>query len=138
MAKGFNYEDDHDWDDDIDYAAQGMVYWYGKYYPKEYIDSLFKDSSSEEKADDVTGALAWVIGMGALAVIAGSIYGIKKAVPYLKFRWIEHKNRKLEKENGNTLDEKRPRSEWLDIEMKRDRDAEEDYWKVVSVAHGEM
>lgn len=34
MSKHWDYEDDHDWDDDIDYAAMGYVYWYGKYYPK--------------------------------------------------------------------------------------------------------
>ena len=32
MSKHWDYEDDHDWDDDIDYAAMGYVYWYGKYW----------------------------------------------------------------------------------------------------------
>ena len=27
MSKHWDYEDDHDWDDDIDYAAMGYVYW---------------------------------------------------------------------------------------------------------------
>ena len=39
MSKHWDYEDDHDWDDDIDYAAMGYVYWYGKYYPNS-IDVL--------------------------------------------------------------------------------------------------
>ena len=32
MSKHWDYEDDHDWDDDVDYASNGYVYWYGKYY----------------------------------------------------------------------------------------------------------
>ena len=47
MSKHWDYEDDHDWDDDYDYAGNGYVYWYGKYYPKEDIDAMFKDSSDE-------------------------------------------------------------------------------------------
>ena len=34
MSKHWDYEDDHDWDDYYDYAGNGYVYWYGKYYPK--------------------------------------------------------------------------------------------------------
>lgn len=55
MSKHWDYEDDHDWDDDIDYAAMGYVYWYGKYYPKEYIDALFKynkDAADNEVSEN--------------------------------------------------------------------------------------
>lgn len=65
--KGWDYEDDHDYDDAIDYAAQGMDYWYGKYYPKEKIDKMFAD---QEKG---SGSLKPIIG--ALIGI-GCIYGI--------------------------------------------------------------
>lgn len=32
-----------------DYEANGYVYWYGKYYPKEGIDALFKNSLDDDK-----------------------------------------------------------------------------------------
>lgn len=38
MSKHWDYEDDHDWDDDVDYASKGYVYWYGKYYPNGYYE----------------------------------------------------------------------------------------------------
>ena len=70
MSKYWDYEDDHDWDDDYDYAANGYVYWYGKYYPKEEIDALFDDSSSN--------AFWWLLLSIAGIGIAG--YGIYKNV----------------------------------------------------------
>ena len=66
--KHWNYEDDHDYDDSIDYKAKGMVYWYGKYYPKEDIDKLFpKDNSSKD-----------LIALLVLGSIAAAAYGVKK------------------------------------------------------------
>lgn len=91
MSKHWNYEDDHDWDDDYDYAANGMVYWYGKYYPKETIDALFnKDNSVEEMGEiDYGRILIYILGMGTMG------YGIYKSVKAII------KKRKREKEKYN-------------------------------------
>jgi hypothetical protein len=72
--KHFDYEDDHDWDDNTDYAAQGKVYWYGKYYPKEQIDKLYDDP-------DTTNAP--LIVLGVLAAAGTLIYGTVKAIPHI-------------------------------------------------------
>ena len=47
MSKNWDYEDDHDWDDDIDYKERGEVYWYGKYYPKDYVDAIYGDNKEQ-------------------------------------------------------------------------------------------
>ncbi len=66
-TKGFNYEDDHDYDDAIDYAAQGMVYWYGKYYPEEKIEQMYdyqvKGSGSGLISKPLLGAIVGVAGI---------------------------------------------------------------------------
>lgn len=66
--KHWDYEDDHDYDDSIDYKAKGMVYWYGKYYPKEDIDKLFSEDNSGK------GLVAFL----ALAGIVAVGYSVKK------------------------------------------------------------
>lgn len=93
MSKHWDYEDDHDWDDDIDYIAKGYVYWYGKYYLKEDIDALFRDSN--DAVDEESGnsnALGWMLLI--LAGLCGAGYGIKKnAIPYIHQRKEEIKDR---------------------------------------------
>lgn len=86
MSKHWDYEDDHDWDDDYNYAANGYVYWYGKYYPKEEIDALFKDSSDDDTAEDSSSnALGWIFL--AIAGIGAVGYGIhKKVIPAIKHK----------------------------------------------------
>lgn len=84
MSKHWDYEDDHDWDDDIDYTAMGYVYWYGKYYPKEYIDALFKDNKdgADNEVSESSSA-GWILLV--LAGLCGVGYGIKKKViPMIK------------------------------------------------------
>jgi hypothetical protein len=86
MSKHWDYEDDHDWDDE-DYAANGYVYWYGKYYPKEDIDALFKNSSDDNNATE--GSLPNVLGWIFLAIagIGATGYGIrKKVMPAIKHK----------------------------------------------------
>lgn len=92
MSKHWDYEDDHDWDDDYDYAANGYVYWYGKYYPKEDIDALFKKSSDDDTTEDISSnASGWIFL--AIAGIGAAGYGIhKKVIPAIK--------RKLKRNNG--------------------------------------
>ncbi|MGA4517183.1 hypothetical protein ACPA0F_07835 [Solibacillus silvestris] len=73
MPKYWDFEDDHDWDDNIDYKEKGYVYWYGKYYPKEQIDKLFdepKSSNSLMPLLALGGAVAGVYGVVRLASIA--------------------------------------------------------------------
>ena len=57
MSKNWDYEDDHDWDDDIDYKERGEVYWYGKYYPKDYVDAIYGDNKEQynNEADENNG-----------------------------------------------------------------------------------
>ncbi|CZQ82423.1 hypothetical protein [Trichococcus collinsii] len=91
MPKHWDYEDDHDWDDNYDYKANGQVYWYGKYYPAEYIDKLFENqkSSHDTKATNKSGetgkGIAVVLGAASLAAIV--TYGVNKGVPYIKNWW---------------------------------------------------
>lgn len=85
--KHWDYEDDHDWDDAIDYKEKGYVYWYGKYYPKEDIDALFPEENTG-KGNLVLLALA--------GAAVGGIYGIVKTAPYVVDWWAniatKHKN----------------------------------------------
>ena len=46
MPRHWDYEDDYDWDDNVSYTSMWYVYWCVKYYPREDIDALFKDSST--------------------------------------------------------------------------------------------
>lgn len=72
MSKHWDYEDDHDWDDDYDYAANGYVYWYGKYYPKEEIDALFRDPSDDDTAEDSPLNALWGISLAIIGIgVAG-------------------------------------------------------------------
>jgi hypothetical protein len=64
VSKPWSYEDDHDWDDAVDYAAKGYVYWYGKYYPKEYVGSLYPAEVDGRKVALLLGGL---VGVGVLA-----------------------------------------------------------------------
>jgi len=73
--KHWDYEDDHDYDDDFDYKAHGYVYWYGKYYPKEDIDSLFSEPKSDYSV------------LKALLAILGVAYVARKVVPHVKDWW---------------------------------------------------
>ena len=75
MSKPWDYEDDHDWDDAVDYAAKGYVYWYGKYYPKEYVDNLYPAEVDGRKVALLFGGL---MGVGAL------LWGAVKAVPQIE------------------------------------------------------
>ena len=99
--KHFDYEDDHDWDDSIDYKAKGMVYWYGKYYNKADIDALF-----EEKSADV---LSWIVFPLVVGVVTIIIPTVKDA-----FDWMvmKAKKRKEQEELKNVVRElqKPPRS----------------------------
>lgn len=61
MAKHWDYEDDHDWDDDVDYAAKGYVYWYGKYVPREQVESLYPPEIDGRKVLGLLGAVGGVI-----------------------------------------------------------------------------
>ena len=60
------------------------VYWYGKYYPKEYIDALFKDNKDDADNEVSESSNAgWFLL--ALAGLCGVGYGIKKIViPMIK------------------------------------------------------
>ena len=84
MAKHWDYEDDHDWGDDVDYAAKGYVYWYGNYYPKEDIDAFFKNNTdSEDENSPESGTMGWILL--AHVGVFGAGYGIKmKIIPYIK------------------------------------------------------
>ena len=85
MSKHWDYEDDHDWDDDVDYASKGYVYWYGKYYPKEDVDALFKDSPTEKENEDEASNVGWIFLL--LAGIGAAGYGIhKRVLPVIKKR----------------------------------------------------
>lgn len=99
MSKHWDYEDDHDWDDDYDYAANDYVYWYGKYYPKEEIDALFKDSLNDDTAEDSSSsALGWIFL--AIAGIGAVGYGIhKKVIPTIRHK--REKNDEETKRNKN-------------------------------------
>lgn len=91
MSKHWDYEDDHDWDDDYDYAANSYVYWYGKYYPKEEIDDLFKNSSDDDNTTE--GSLPNVLGWIFLAIagIGATGYGIhKKVIPAIKRKLVKN------------------------------------------------
>ena len=79
--KHWDYEDDHDWDDNIDYKAKGYGYWYGKYIPQEQIDKMCDDPKSS------TG----LVPLLALAGLGVSVYGVKKLVSAL----IDKKKRNL-------------------------------------------
>lgn len=80
MSKHFDYEDDHDWDDDYDYAGNNMVYWYGKYYPKEDIDALFKDSHNSDTEDD-DNTISKLLATAGILIGAG--YGIYKGSKFV-------------------------------------------------------
>lgn len=103
MPKHWDYEDDHDWDDNIDYQAQGYVYWYGKYYPKAEIEALFnKDKANEEESDD--DAVVLLALAGFITLVVGGIHGIKKAAPRVKKWWNESISPKFpKKEDANVL-----------------------------------
>lgn len=71
MARYWDYEDDHDWDDDVDYVAKGYLYWYGKYYPKEDIDALIKNNTDiEGENSSESGTMGWMLL--ALAGVLGT------------------------------------------------------------------
>lgn len=94
MSKHWDYEDDHDWDDDIDYKSMGYVYWYGKYYPKEDIDALFKDSDSPSSYDSESGnakegVLAALAVAGIAAGVGAACYGAKKVASHVKNWWMK-------------------------------------------------
>ena len=94
-TKGFNYEDDHDYDDAIDYAAQEMVYWYGKYYPKENIDKMF------EYQGEGSGSGSGLISKPLLGVIVGvaGIYGAYElGSRYLSNRAYEKRQKEIKEE----------------------------------------
>jgi hypothetical protein len=97
MSKHWDYEDDHDWDDDVDYAAKGYVYWYGKYYRKEDIDALFKDNTIDSEVESVaSNPLGWILL--TLAGLCGAGYGIKKKViPYINKKKEETKKNREDK-----------------------------------------
>ncbi len=98
MSKHFNYEDDHDWDDDVDYEAMGYVYWYGKYYPKENIDALYKNSNSEETGEQCEVSIGKVlVVLGAAAALA---YGIMKTIPYFRNKSSQSKENKSDLKKG--------------------------------------
>lgn len=80
MSQKWDYEDDHDWDDNVDYAAEGYVYWYGKYYPKEHIASLFPPENVVD-GRKLTGFL--VLGSG----LAAGVWGAVKAAPTISKWW---------------------------------------------------
>lgn len=106
MSKHWDYEDDHDWDDD-DYAANGYVYWYGKYYPKEDIEALFKNSLDDDNAMEgsSSNALGWI--SIAIVVIGAFGYGIhKKVIPAIK-RKIEKNDEEIKKEQKQFSKRKR-------------------------------
>ena len=52
------------------------VYWYGKYYPKEDIDALFKDSSAEDIQEGRGSNVGWALLV--LVSIGAAGYGIYK------------------------------------------------------------
>ena len=94
--KHFDYEDDHDWDDSIDYKAKGMTYWYGKYYNKADIDAL-----SEEKSANVISWVVVPLAIGVVPIIISSVKdAIEKAVMKAKKRKqqeeLEHVVRELQ------------------------------------------
>ncbi len=96
MSKHWDYNDDHDWDDDYDYAANGYVYWYGKYYPKECIDALFKNFSDDDTAEDSPSN---VLGGISLAIVGIGVAGYcihKKVIPAIK-RKIEKDDEEIKK-----------------------------------------
>ncbi|MED4400211.1 hypothetical protein ABET41_11645 [Metabacillus fastidiosus] len=70
MTKHWNYEDDHDYDDTIDYKSKGYGYWYGKYIPQEQIDKLCDDPKSS------TGLIVPLLTIAGIGVIGMSVYGV--------------------------------------------------------------
>ena len=88
MSKNWDYEDDHDWDDDIDYKERGEVYWYGKYCPKDYVDAIYGQNKEQynNEADENNGGTLGRLGM---VLVAGGLgYLAYKVVPVIenKFR----------------------------------------------------
>ena len=97
MPKHWDYEDDHDWDDDVDYKSMGYVYWYGKYYPQEEIDALF-DGAPKEKIPDYDTRIVAGVSLLLLTGIFAAIRGSKKIAPRVQTWWKEKGRQKLEKE----------------------------------------
>ena len=108
MSKHWDYEDDHDWDDDYDYAANGYVYWYGKYYPKEDIEALFKNSSDDGNTTEGSSSnvLGWIFL--AIAGIGAVGYGIhKKVLPAIKCKLKKNDGEVVNKEPNQINKQKR-------------------------------
>lgn len=102
-TKGFNYEDDHDYDDTIDYAAQGMVYWYGKYYSKEKIDKMFEYQGERSDSN--------VIGKPLLVTLIGvaSLYGAYE----IGSRVISHREEKQKQKRIKEVREQKEKAKNL-------------------------
>lgn len=108
MSKHWDYEDDHDWDDDYDYAANGYVYWYGKYYPKEDIDALFKNSPDDDitKESSSPNIMSWIFLV--IVGISAAGYGIhKKVLPAIKRRLKKNDGEVVNKEQNQINKQKR-------------------------------
>lgn len=94
-TKGWDYEDDHDYDDAIDYAAQNMVYWYGKYYPKEKIDALF--AQEEKRSGGIGSPLLALVG------IVGIYGAYELTTNYFAHRDYEKKKKKIQEEREKKM-----------------------------------
>lgn len=91
MSKHWDYEDDHDWEDDIDYKERGEVYWYGKYYPKDYVDAIYGDNKEQynNEADENNGG---TLGRLGVVLVAGGLgYLAYKVVPVIKDKFRNKK-----------------------------------------------
>ena len=83
FKKRWDYEDDHDFDSNVDYKALGYGYWYGKYIPQEQIDKLKKNKKSR------TG----IKSLLALGVIVGGVYGILELASTVRFKYKKRKEK---------------------------------------------
>lgn len=101
-TKGFNYEDDHDYDDTIDYAAQELVYWYGKYYPKEKIDQMFENQGEGSSSGLISKPLLVAIVGGALllgTIQAGNNYWTHRSYEKKEKKRKQERERKQKAKN---------------------------------------
>lgn len=71
MGKHWDYEDEHGWDDNIDYAARDEVYWYGKYLPREQVEAMYPPE---------------INGRKVLGLVGGTLFAILTAVGVSKWR----------------------------------------------------
>ena len=87
MSKHWDYAENHDLDDDYDYVANGYVYWYGKYFPKEEMDALFTNPLDNYNTTEGSLPKYFRFDFLAIAGIGATGFGIhKKVMPAIKHK----------------------------------------------------